>query len=134
MQDLERGSVAADQRPYLDSVTPPQSPPMQQGSEVPGEDSGSRGPASGEISLETSTNNRRSSAEKWNEKPKALWRLPTVKAVTGLGRSSIYAKMKDGSFPKAVSLGGGQMVAWVSTEIQDWIDQQIEISRKATPS
>ena len=132
MQDLERGSVAADQRPYLDSVTPPQSPPMQQGSEVPGEDSGSRGPASDEISFETSTNNRRSPAEKWNEKPKALWRLPTVKAVTGLGRSSIYAKMKDGSFPKAVSLGGGPMVAWISIEVLAWVDHQIAESRKAS--
>ncbi len=63
--------------------------------------------------------------------PKALWRLPTVKHRTGLGRSSIYARMKKGTFPQAVNLGG-PMVAWVSTEIQDWIDQQIETSRKAS--
>ena len=64
--------------------------------------------------------------------PNALWRLPTVKHRTGLGRSSIYARMKKGTFPQAVNLGGGPMVAWVSTEVEAWIDEQIETSRKAT--
>ena len=60
----------------------------------------------------------------------ALWRLPTVKQVTGLGRTSIYERMKNEEFPQSISLGG-PMVAWVSTEVLAWVDQQIEASRKA---
>ncbi len=62
----------------------------------------------------------------------ALWRLPTVKQVTGLGRSTIYERMNAGTFPQAISLGGGSMVAWVSSEVSGWVDEQIEESRKAS--
>jgi len=34
-----------------------------------------------------------------------LLRLPDVKAVTGLSKSTIYAKIADGTFPKQISLG-----------------------------
>ena len=60
--------------------------------------------------------------------PVAIWRLPTVKRQTGLGRSTIYSRISDGTFPKPISLGGS-MVGWVSTEISSWIYQQIETSR-----
>lgn len=60
----------------------------------------------------------------------ALLRLPTVKARTGLSRSTIYLRMSEGRFPKPVSLGG-RAVGWVEAEINDWMNQQIEASRKA---
>ena len=69
------------------------------------------------------------SIEGWKKRPKALWRLPTVKQVTGLGRSSIYERMGKGTFPATVELDGGPMVAWVSLEIIDWVEAQIEASR-----
>ena len=53
-----------------------------------------------------------------------LLRLPEVKKDTGLGRSSIYKKMAEGTFPKPVPLG--RTVAWVSDEIQAWIMARIE--------
>lgn len=59
-----------------------------------------------------------------------ILRLPTVKARTGLSRSTIYLRMSEGSFPKPVSLGG-RAVGWVETEINDWLNQQIKNSRKA---
>ena len=62
----------------------------------------------------------------------SLWRLPTVKQVTGLGRSYIYEQMKEGRFPEAVNLDGGPMVAWISEEVEAWVDQQIDVSRKAS--
>jgi prophage regulatory protein len=50
-----------------------------------------------------------------------------VEAITGLSRSTIYAKLDpkskqhDPDFPKALSLGA-QSVGWYSDEIQNWID------------
>lgn len=53
-----------------------------------------------------------------------LVRLPSVKEQTGLSRSSIYAKIANGSFPSAVPIGK-RAVAWVEEEVQDWIQAQI---------
>ena len=61
----------------------------------------------------------------------AILRLPTVKARTGLSRSTIYLRISEGRSPKPVSLGG-RAVGWVEAEITDWLNQQIEASRKAT--
>ena len=58
-----------------------------------------------------------------------ILRLPTVKARTGLSRSTIYLRISEGSFPKSVSLGG-RAVGWIEKEINDWLNQQIETSRK----
>lgn len=59
-----------------------------------------------------------------------ILRLPTVKARTGLSRSTIYLRIAEGSFPKPVSLGG-RAVGWIEAEVNDWLNQQIEASRKA---
>jgi prophage regulatory protein len=48
--------------------------------------------------------------------------------MTGLGRASIYAKMALGQFPASVDLGP-RSVAWVRSEIEDWIAAQIAKSR-----
>lgn len=60
----------------------------------------------------------------------SILRLPTVKARTGLSRSTIYLRVAEGTFPRPVSLGG-RAVGWVESEIQQWLEQQIEISRKS---
>ena len=57
-------------------------------------------------------------------------RLPEVKAITGLSRSTIYLRITEGKFPPPISLGSGaRAVGWVESEIQDWITKQIEASR-----
>lgn len=61
----------------------------------------------------------------------AILRLPVVKARTGLSRSSIYLRVSDGTFPKPVSLGG-RAVGWIESEVQQWLEQRIQQSRKAT--
>lgn len=48
---------------------------------------------------------------------------------TGLSRSTIYLRVSQGTFPKPVNLGG-RAVGWVEAEIQEWLQQQIEISRR----
>ncbi|MFJ2327789.1 helix-turn-helix transcriptional regulator [Pseudomonas sp. NPDC087690] len=55
-----------------------------------------------------------------------IWRLPTVKFATGLGRSKIYNLMKEGRFPKARRIAGAHVVGWDSLEVEAWISEQLE--------
>ena len=57
-----------------------------------------------------------------------ILRLPNVKARTGLSRSTIYLRISEGRFPKPVSLGG-RAVGWIESEVDNWLEQQIESSR-----
>ena len=56
---------------------------------------------------------------------RCLMRLPTVKGRVGLGRTSIYEKIKEGSFPKPISISA-RSVAWDSEAIDKWIEKKIE--------
>jgi len=58
-----------------------------------------------------------------------IMRLPEVKLVTGLSRSTIYFRIALGAFPKQVSLGG-RAVGWLENEIQEWLQLQIDSSRQ----
>lgn len=60
----------------------------------------------------------------------AILRLPTVKCCTGLSRSTIYLRISEGRFPRPVNLGG-RAVGWVESEIQIWLQQQIDASRQS---
>ena len=53
-----------------------------------------------------------------------LIKLNDVMNSCGLGRSSIYKFMSEGTFPKSVSLGD-RAVAWVESEVEDWIAEKI---------
>jgi prophage regulatory protein len=55
--------------------------------------------------------------------PKLL-RLPQVASITGLSKSSIYAKVADGDFPKQISLGS-RSVAWLDSHIESWIQSRV---------
>ena len=66
---------------------------------------------------------------------KRFIRLPEVLSRTGYGRTTIYRKMEDGSFPRSVKLGGppidpnvfdSRAVAWIEYEIEQWIESRIE--------
>lgn len=56
-------------------------------------------------------------------RPARLLRLPEVIARCALGKSAIYARIRAGSFPAPVDLGG--VVAWVESEIEAWITARI---------
>ena len=58
-------------------------------------------------------------------------RFKQVAALVGLGKSSIYRKVQEGTFPKPIKLGSARASGWISTEVYDWIDDQIRRSRKA---
>ncbi len=66
---------------------------------------------------------------------KRFIRLPEVMSRTGYGRTSIYRKMEDGSFPKSLKLGGppidhnqfdSRAIAWIEDEVDQWIESKIE--------
>jgi prophage regulatory protein len=59
-------------------------------------------------------------------------RLPEVLRRTGLSRSSIYLKVKEGSFPAPVSLGL-RAVGWVDTSITQWVQARIDQSADSPP-
>jgi len=55
-------------------------------------------------------------------------RLPEVKQTTGLSKSSIYARISEGTFPKQIPLGP-RLVVWVESDIQNWITEQVSAAR-----
>ena len=59
-------------------------------------------------------------------------RLPKVKSVTGLSKSSLYELIRANSFPAPVHLGA-RTVAWVASEVQQWAAERILCSRKPEP-
>ena len=58
----------------------------------------------------------------------AFLRLPEVKAMTGLSKSSLYALIKEKSFPAPVRLGA-RSVAWVRSEVRQWAAERVHASR-----
>ncbi len=59
----------------------------------------------------------------------SILRLNQVRQRTGLGRSTVYDKVKAGDFPAPVALGN-RAVGWVEAEVTDWIAGRIAASRK----
>lgn len=53
--------------------------------------------------------------------PSRLVRLPGVEAQTGLRKSTIYAKMRAGTFPKCVRLSA-RAVAWRESDVAAWCE------------
>lgn len=59
-----------------------------------------------------------------------ILRRKQVEARTGLSRSTIYERIKTGTFPAPVSIGA-KAVGWIESEIDSWLTAQVEKSRKA---
>jgi len=57
-----------------------------------------------------------------------LLRLPQVKSSTGLSKSTIYARIAEGTFPKQIPIGP-RLVVWVESDIQNWIAEQVAAAR-----
>lgn len=56
-------------------------------------------------------------------KPGKLIRLPSVSDRTGLGKSSLYAGVKAGTFPSPVRLSA-RAVAWRESDVDKWIAER----------
>lgn len=59
----------------------------------------------------------------------ALIRRKEVERLTALSRSRLYALMALNEFPKPIRLGA-MSVAWLETEVHEWIEHRIADSRK----
>lgn len=60
-------------------------------------------------------------------------RLPEVRKRVGLATTTIYKYMKLGTFPKQIKLGH-TMSAWLESDIDVWIAEQVRKSRDDTTS
>lgn len=70
------------------------------------------------------------------QQPLSLLRLPAVTARVGLGRSSIYSRIRRGDFPAPIQIGDAgpnakrkPIVAWSSAAIDSWVAAQVAKSR-----
>ena len=59
-----------------------------------------------------------------------ILRLPAVKSRTGLSRSTIYSHVANKQFPAPISLGA-RAVGWLEQDIESWLSEKVEASRKA---
>jgi prophage regulatory protein len=59
---------------------------------------------------------------------KKIVRLKAAKDWTGLSRSTIYAMMKNKTFPQSLSLGA-RAIGWLESDIQAWIDSRLSTSK-----
>jgi prophage regulatory protein len=57
-----------------------------------------------------------------------LLRLPQVLARVGLKTTRFYQLVGDGDFPKPVRIGD-RAVAWISTEVDEWVTAQAQKPR-----
>ena len=60
--------------------------------------------------------------------PLTLLKINQVSEITGLGRSTIYARVAQKSFPEPIKLGQ-RTSRWIESEVADWIEAQILLSR-----
>jgi len=56
-------------------------------------------------------------------------RLKEVCKVTGLGRSFIYQLQAEKQFPRSIKIGV-RAVGWIESEVREWIDARVRISRQ----
>jgi prophage regulatory protein len=54
-----------------------------------------------------------------------LLALPAVLARTGLGKTAIYAAMRECGFPRPIKIGP-RRVAWLEDEVDTWIEERIK--------
>ena len=62
------------------------------------------------------------------DKPPSILRLPQVRDLTGLSRSTIYRKMAKGEFPDQVQIGE-RAVGWKAVDIAAWIESRPTVSQ-----
>ena len=55
--------------------------------------------------------------------PFALLRIETVQALTGMGRSGLYARIAAKQFPSPIKLGA-RCSRWRASEVTAWLESQ----------
>lgn len=65
-----------------------------------------------------------------DNRPLRLLRLTEVKAIAGLGTSTIYRRMDAGTFPRPRALSPG-CVRWIEADVLSWVKALPETGRVA---
>ncbi|MHA1092240.1 helix-turn-helix transcriptional regulator [Enterobacter ludwigii] len=58
-----------------------------------------------------------------------LIRLPEVQRRTGYSKAWLYRLMADKRFPASIKIGS-RAIAFIESEVDEWINERIEASRK----
>lgn len=53
-----------------------------------------------------------------------IYRRPDVESLVGLSRSTIYAMIADGTFPKPIKLGK-RAVGWRQSDVLTWLEGRV---------
>ena len=61
-----------------------------------------------------------------------ILRLRQVEDRTGLGKSQIYRRIREKTFPTAIPLGK-RAVGWIASDIEAWVAATIAAGRQAPP-
>ncbi len=62
---------------------------------------------------------------------KIILRMNDVLTLTGIrSRTTIWRRLRSGTFPDPVDLGGGQ-IGWLESEVSDWISSRPRRSYRA---
>ncbi|WP_416048992.1 helix-turn-helix transcriptional regulator [Cupriavidus basilensis] len=61
------------------------------------------------------------------EAQRRIIRLPEVSQLVGLGKTAIYERIKEHTFPAPIKLGRAS--GWVAEEVQKWGETQIAATR-----
>lgn len=56
-----------------------------------------------------------------------ILRRPEVEAMTGLARSTIYAAITAGKFPRPIRLGA-RSVGWLASDLDAWLAERVAAS------
>ncbi|WP_108484562.1 helix-turn-helix transcriptional regulator [Oceaniglobus ichthyenteri] len=58
-------------------------------------------------------------------KPTIILRLPSVLHITGLSRSTTYAMIAEGNFPRPIKLGK-RAVGWKEADVAAWVNNRTQ--------
>lgn len=61
------------------------------------------------------------------EAQRRIIRLPEVSQLVGLGKTAIYERIKEHTFPSPIKLGRAS--GWIKEEVQKWVETQITATR-----
>ena len=76
--------------------------------------------------------NKREQRTQENPPIPRLVRINSVIKLTGLSKSYVYDLCKRGVFPRSIQLvPGGTSVAWLESEIQEWIESRVQQRNEA---
>lgn len=61
-------------------------------------------------------------------------KLPAVRLMTSLGRTTIYRLEAEGKFPKRISLSGDGAVGWYLHEVEAWLASRPRVGEVPKPA